>query len=93
MYSVVMNDLIQFVLKVTAAIGIAVIAIVYVTPESLAAHTPAGWDNIFPSVHLNLDWSHLMPLTWTSGFMIQKGMDGYSLFMFFVGILSVPRHT
>ncbi len=32
MYSVVMNDLIQFVLKVTAAVGIVVIAIGRIRP-------------------------------------------------------------
>ncbi len=85
MYSVVMNDLIQFVLKVVAAIGIAAIAIIYISPADLAAATPAGWDNIFPSVHLNLDWSHLMPAL-TDRIYDSKG-DGYSLFMFFVGIL------
>src|SRR5512137_1529114 len=41
MYSVVMNDLIQFALKLAAAIGIAVIAILYIRPEQLAAAVPA----------------------------------------------------
>ena len=34
MYSVVMNDLIQFVLKVIAAVAIAVIALILIQPES-----------------------------------------------------------
>jgi hypothetical protein len=37
------NDLIQFVLKMIAAIGIAVIAIVLITPDQLMAAVPAGW--------------------------------------------------
>ena len=45
MYSVVMNDLIQFVLKVVAAIGIAVIAIVTIRPEQIMAAVPPGWTN------------------------------------------------
>src|SRR3974390_997306 len=61
MYSVVMNDLIQFGLKCIAAVGIAVIAIVTVRPEQIMAAVPAGWDNLFPGWHLQLDWSQLMP--------------------------------
>jgi len=45
MYSVVMNDLIQFVLKVTAAIGIVVISIITIRPEQIMARVPAGWDH------------------------------------------------
>ena len=87
MYSVVMNDLIQFVLKVTAAIGIAVIAIIYITPSQLAAVTPGGWDQIWPTWHLDLDWSHLMPDLTHRIYGTGKGTDGYSLFTFFIGIL------
>ena len=47
MYSVVMNDLIQFALKVIAAIGIAVIAIVLIRPEQIMAAVPPGWDHLF----------------------------------------------
>src|ERR1035437_6368361 len=84
MYSVVMNDLIQFVLKVIAAIGITVIAIVLITPEQIAAAVPAGWDQLFfgPG-SLTLDWSRLMPQL-TERIYGANG-DGYSLFMFFTG--------
>ena len=58
MYSVVMNDLIQFVLKVIAAVGIAVIAIVLIRPEQIMAAVPAGWDHLFFGWKLDLDWSH-----------------------------------
>ena len=47
MYSVVMNDLIQFALMVIAAVGIAVIAIVLIQPEQIMAAVPAGWDHLF----------------------------------------------
>jgi solute:Na+ symporter, SSS family len=89
MYSVVMNDLIQFVLKVIAAIGIAVVAIVLITPEQIAAAVPAGWDQLFfgPG-RLQLDWSNLMPALDKRIFNpISEGGDGYSLFMFFTGML------
>jgi solute:Na+ symporter, SSS family len=88
MYSVVMNDLIQFVLKVIAAVGIAVIAIIMVTPEQIMSAVPAGWDHLFFGTKLTLDWSSLMPkLNDRIYGPISQGGDGYSLFMFFTGML------
>ena len=88
MYSVVMNDLIQFVLKVTAAIGITAIAISRIRPDQIMAHVPAGWDRLFFGWKLTLDWSHLMPqLNQRIYGSIAAGGDGYSLFMFFTGML------
>jgi Na+/proline symporter len=88
MYSVVMNDLIQFVLKVIAAVGIAIIALVLIRPEQIMSAVPAGWDQLFFGTRLNLDWSHLMPeLNKRIYGPISQGGDGYSLFMFFTGML------
>ncbi len=88
MYSVVMNDLIQFVLKVIAAIGITVIAIVIIEPGQIMAAVPAGWDQLFFGTKLTLDWSNLMPeLNKRIYGAIGQGGDGYSLFMFFTGML------
>jgi Na+/proline symporter len=85
MYSVVMNDLIQFVLKMIAAIGIAVIAVMIITPQQLAAHVPPGWDQMFFGWKLNLDWSNLIPALQERVYG-ERG-DGYSLFMFFTVML------
>jgi SSS family solute:Na+ symporter len=88
MYSVVMNDLIQFVLKVVAAVGIAVIALVMIRPEQIAAAVPAGWDNLFFGWTLHLDWSSHMPALNARIYgPISKGGDGYSLFLLFTGML------
>jgi Na+/proline symporter len=88
MYSVVMNDLIQFVLKVVAAVGIAVIAIVLIKPEQIMSAVPAGWDQLFFGTKLTLDWSHLMPeLNKRIYGPLNQGGDGYSLFMLFTGML------
>ncbi len=88
MYSVVMNDLIQFVFKVIAAVGIAVIAIVLITPEQIMNAVPAGWDQLFFGTKLTLDWSKLMPaLNQRIYGPMSQGGDGYSLFMFFTGML------
>ena len=88
MYSVVMNDLIQFVLKVIAAVGIAVISLVLIRPEQIMAAVPAGWDQLFFGPTLTLDWSKLMPaLNQRIYGPMGQGGDGYSLFMFFTGML------
>jgi hypothetical protein len=84
----VVNDLIQFVLKIIAAIGIAVIAIVLIQPEQIMAAVPAGWDHLFFGTRLDLDWSNLMPeLNKRIYSPITQGGDGYSMFMFFTGML------
>ena len=85
MYSVVMNDLIQFVLKMIAAIGIAVVALVLIRPEQIMAMVPPGWDQLFFGGKLQLDWSGLMPQL-NERIYGAKG-DGYSMFAFFTGML------
>jgi Na+/proline symporter len=88
MYSVVVNDLIQFVLKVIAAVGIAAIAILTIRPEQIMAAVPAGWDHLFFGWKLNLDWSNLIPaLQHRVAAPVSQGGDGYSLFLFFIAML------
>ncbi|MHC1768844.1 MAG: sodium:solute symporter family protein [Verrucomicrobiia bacterium] len=85
MYSVVMNDLIQFALILVAAIGVAVIAMVLTRPDQVAAAVPPGWDQLFFGWKLDLDWSNLMPQLMDK--IYSPSGDGYSLFMFFTGML------
>jgi len=85
MYSVVMNDLVQFALKLFASVSIAVIAIVLITPEQIMAAVPAGWDHLFFGWKLDLDWSHLMPALMDK--IYSPSGDQYSMFMFFTGML------
>ncbi len=59
-YSVVLTDLIQFVLLTIACVFVAIVALDTVTPEALAQATPAGWTNLFPDVTLDLDWTGLV---------------------------------
>ena len=88
MYSVVMNDLIQFVLKVVAAIAIVVIAIQLITPAQIMANVPVGWDSLFFGAKLTLDWGSLMPQLNSRIYNpIGEGGDGYSLFAFFTSML------
>jgi Na+/proline symporter len=85
MYSVVMNDLIQFALKLVAATAVAAIAVSMIQPEQIASSVPAGWDQLFFGWKLDLDWSHLMPQL--NERIYGPSGDGYSLFMLFVGML------
>jgi len=88
MYSVVMNDLIQFGLKLIAAIGIVVISILIIRPEQIMAAVPPGWDHLFFGWKLDLDWGTLMPeLNKRIYGPIGAGGDGYSLFGFFTAML------
>jgi solute:Na+ symporter, SSS family len=88
MYSVVINDLIQFALKLVAAIGIVVIGITMIRPEQIIAAVPAGWDQLFFGWKLHLDWGTLMPeLNKRIYGPITQGGDGYSLFFFFTSML------
>ncbi len=88
MYGVVWNDLIQFGLKLTAAVGIVLISIRTIRPEQIMAAVPPGWDHLFFGWKLNLDWSALMPQLNSRIYgPVAQGGDGYSLFMFFTGAL------
>ena len=57
-YSVVLTDLIQFVLLTVTSLFIAYIAMTNVSREALEAATPAGWDSIWLGWKMDLDWSN-----------------------------------
>ncbi|MEJ2616786.1 MAG: sodium:solute symporter, partial [Ignavibacteriaceae bacterium] len=57
MYSVVLTEVIQFTIMTIASIAIGIIAMYKVSPETLNAILPAGWDQVFFHWKLNLDWS------------------------------------
>src|SRR5215471_2598231 len=60
-YSVVLTDVVQFILKTSACIAIGIIAMMRVPVAALRASVPDGWSQIPPSWRLGLDWSHLLP--------------------------------
>lgn len=57
MHSVVLTDVIQFILLTIASIAVGVIAITQTSPEAIAAATPAGWADFGFGWRLELDWS------------------------------------
>jgi len=83
MFSVVITDLIQFIILTVVSIFIAVIAINNTTPEAIGAAVPDGWGSIFFGWNINLDWSALIPAVNS-----KISDDGYSLFgIFFMMVL------
>ena len=83
MYSVVLTDVIQFVILTAASICIGAIAIAKVSPEALGAAIPDGWMNLSFGRNLQLDWSQLLPSV-----NDKIASDGFSLFgLFFMMIL------
>ena len=88
LYSVVLTDLIQFVIMIVCSFALGIIAMQQVAPESLAAVVPAGWTDISFGWVLDLDWSTIMPAAAT-----QMQNDGFTMFgaffmmMVFKGVL------
>ena len=89
MYSVVLTDVIQFIMLTLASIIIGIITISQVSPEAIAAVIPDGWKNLLFGWKLNLDWGNLIPSV-----NDKIAVDGYSFFaviwmmILFKGILN-----
>jgi len=88
LYSVVVTDLIQFIIMLVCSIAIGLIAMQQVSPEMLAAAIPEGWSNISFGWKLDVDWSGVLPI-------VQQKIseDGFEMFgafflmMVFKGVL------
>jgi len=78
MFSVVLTEVIQFVVMTISSFAIGIIAINLVSPEALNAVVPEGWKSLFFGWELNLDWSDIMPAV-----NDKIADDGYSLFTIF----------
>ncbi|HEX5472964.1 MAG TPA: sodium:solute symporter family protein [Lacipirellulaceae bacterium] len=81
LYSVVLTDLIQFVIMIVSSIALGCIAMWKMSPEALARLVPKGWTDISFGWLLHLDWSHLMPAA-----QEKIASDGYTLFGAFFGM-------
>ncbi len=79
MYSVVLTELLQFMVMTISCVGVAIVAMSRTTPEQISAAVPAGWKNLWFGWHLNLDWSGLIQAVNT-----KIAEDGYSLFTIFL---------
>ncbi|MEP7346243.1 MAG: sodium:solute symporter family protein, partial [Gemmatimonadaceae bacterium] len=88
MFSVVFTEVLQAGLKTIACIWVAIVAMQRVTPEMLAAVTPAGWHSPWFGRSLDLDWSSIMPAA--NSRMVSDGWSLFSAFfmmMLFKGVL------
>ncbi|MES1157103.1 MAG: sodium:solute symporter family protein [Alphaproteobacteria bacterium] len=90
MYSVVLTEVLQFVMKSIVGVAIAVIAMQHVSPQMLHAITPEGWDHLLPRWNLDLNWAGLAPSLSPENRIVAEEAarkvqtDGYSLFTIFL---------
>ncbi|HNR67907.1 MAG TPA: Na+:solute symporter [bacterium] len=82
MYSVVLTDIVQFIIMTITSVVIGAIAIMRISPEMLRAAVPEGWLNLWFGWRLNLDWSAVIPSVNS-----QIARDGYELFTIFIGMV------
>ncbi|HRS19676.1 MAG TPA: sodium:solute symporter, partial [Bacteroidales bacterium] len=82
MVSIVWADILQYTIMTVASITIGIIAMNMVSPETLHALIPQGWDSPFFGTHLNIDWSGKIAEV---NQKIQE--DGFSLFSLFFGFM------
>src|SRR4051812_37492384 len=61
LYSVVLTDLIQFIIMIVSSVALGIIAMQNVSPETISTVVPRGWTDISFGWLLDLDWSKLMP--------------------------------
>ena len=76
MHSIVLGDLIKYIIMTIGCFAIAVIAMIHLNGTSL--NVPPGWTNPFFGWHLNLNWSGIIP---DANKKITD--DGFGLFGFF----------
>jgi len=88
MFSVVFTEVFQFIVTTIASVGVGIIAMNTVSPETIAAIVPQGWDSLAIHWNLQVDWAGKLDAA-----NAKIAADGYSLFaiffmlMFFKGIL------
>ena len=82
MISIVWADVVQYAMMTVASIAIGVIAMMYVSPDTLAALTPDGWNSPFFGSVLDVDWAGKLHEVNS-----KIADDGYSLFSLFFGFM------
>jgi len=76
MYSVVVTEVLQFLIMTLSCLAIGYIAYTSVTGEQIAAVTPEGWGRLGFGMELGLDWSN----TPYPGVKDKIAQDGFGLF-------------
>ena len=89
MISVVLTEVLQFLIMTVASVAVGLVAIAKVSPETIAQLTPRGWMDPFFGWRIDLNWTGILDSVNAS---ITK--DGFSLFtiffmlMLFKGVLA-----
>jgi Na+/proline symporter len=78
MHSIVLGDLIKYIIMTIGCISIAVIAMIHLHSNGATLNVPDGWSDPFFSWNLNLNWSGIVPDADK-----KISADGFSLFGFF----------
>jgi Na+/proline symporter len=90
MFSVVITEVIQYVILTIAAIAIGIIAISHVSPETLNSVIPEGWKSLGFGWKVGLDWNNLSSSASPklAAFNEWITRDGYEMFgLFFMMML------
>lgn len=88
MYSVVVTDLVQYVILTVSGICIAWIAMSRTTAGQIAASVPAGWGDLFFGWKLNLDWSGLLEAG--NAKMAEDGWEYFTVFVMLMLFKGIP---
>ena len=91
MRSVVITDIIQFIIMTIVSVFIAVIAMQKTTPEMVFSVVPQGWKELFFGWNLNLDWSEILASVNNKiagdGFALKGAFGAFFMMMLFKGVL------
>ena len=86
MYSVVLTEVLQFIVMTISCVIIGVIAMRLVSPDQLNAVVPEGWKSLAFGWELNINWSSF-PQDINNAINSKIGSDGYELFSIFLMIV------
>jgi solute:Na+ symporter, SSS family len=78
MFSVVFTEVFQFIVTTIASVGVGIVAMQQVSPETLALAVPAHWDSLMFGMHLDIDWAGRLDAA-----NAKIAADGYSMFAVF----------
>src|SRR5258706_3687513 len=78
MRSIVIGDLVKYIIMTIGCISIAVIAMIHLHDSGNSLNIPKGWEDPFFGWHLNMNWSGILE---DANKKISK--DGFELFGFF----------
>ena len=82
MISVVLTEVLQFLIMTVASIAVGIVAMVKIAPETVAQLVPEGWMSPFFGWRMDLDWSGILESVNAS---MEK--DGFSLFTVYVMLM------